>query len=346
MNREYHMDRDGAEEVTASGAPFAVDGDNPPANGAAAAFLADQRSRRRRSRRPDPTRRIAIERRGVIWVLCVWVTLAFLFFLWQAINYRGLVARLAEWQFGRFDNYWPSLTVLGLAAFFSLPIIIITLLVHRRRKGEELATHAQIVLNTARHLKQAFATLTLISTAAAILCIILLLTLPPTEGRPLPVAVGGAGSIDPGEGPRTLLGYVDLRSVARYDEDLLITGRTLYFAPVRASSDDRSIARYFVEVHYSPDGPQRFYPIMTGVLRHRGLPGEIASLYRGARFPVADDNYLLYRSGYQLRWRYYVLAAEFGIGGVLLGIVTLILRRRARVFAQQLAGEETRLAAP
>ncbi|MBN8829428.1 MAG: hypothetical protein J0G94_02085 [Sphingomonadales bacterium] len=298
-------------------------------------------------------------------LLGFWIVLVGLFFLFQALNYRGLAGFLAEWQFLLFDRYWPTLTLLFLTTLFSLPpIILVWILRVRQRRKERSATgyidNRRIVQGKFARTESFFLGACAGGLLAAVIVLILSLQLPSDEGLPREIELGKPEAIAPVEGRAVLRGNVDLSETAQFNEDLLLVKRTLYFAPIRPPHDTGPL-RYFVEVRREnvPDYDdirfpkderlvkvwrfrvpnQTFTPYTNGLLRRHGLPGEIATLYRLAGHKVHYDNYVLFSSLEQLTWRYYVLAGEFFVWAVLAAIGAFIFGRRRRAVERRIREE-------
>ncbi len=299
--------------------------------------------------------------------LLAWVVIVCLVFLWQALEYRGLVAWLAEFQFLQFDRYWPTLTFVALAAIFSSPLILVVALMRADQRRNDALRAAQLdderqLLGRTRRLYEFFVAVSLGSLAAALLCLVLMMRLPGEEGAARSIVMGSPDAIAPIDGRATITGAVDVRETSQFNENLLLVKRTLYFAPVRTGPADRSPLRYFVEVRREdvPPGYNRiefpdekddvhvyrfrvprlaFSPYMTGMLKRNALPGEITHLYRYAGYTMAPDNYVLFRSAGQLRWRYYMMAGQFAISAILAGAFALFVRRRERRLRDAVVGE-------
>lgn len=292
-----------------------------------------------------------------MWVLGVWLALVGLFFLKQTVDYSGLIARLAEWQFLLFDRYWPTLTFLTLTLFCSSPLIISLWLIRARQRRDEKLGPARvddgrILIGRLTRLQSFFMGIAIGSVVAALISLFLMLRLPSDAGAPRSIVVGSPDAMAPADGPATLTGLVDLSQTAQFNENILLVKRTLYFAPVRSGPDDKSPLRYFVEVRrndvkgynrirfpkerdlvrlwrYDVPGLS-FTPYQNGMLVRRALPGEILNGFRYAGFQVESDNYVLFRSKDRLSWRYQVIAGEFLLAAFLAGIMAWVMRRRRR----------------
>jgi membrane protein implicated in regulation of membrane protease activity len=299
-------------------------------------------------------------------LLGFWMVLVALFFLFQALDYRGLAGWLAERQFLYFDHYWPTLTFLGLTALFSIPFIIAVWLLRRRQRRMEQSTTGRIDDRRIVHGKLARTEAFFVGACAggllaAIIVLIMRLQLPSDEGLPRSIVLGTPDAIAPVEGRAVLRGQVDLSETAQFNEDLLLVKRTFYFAPIRARGETGAL-RYFVEVrrNAATQGyddirfPEAKHPVQVwrfrvpretftahtdGLLRRHALPGEIVNLYRLAGHEVDSDNYVLFSSIERLSWRYYVLAGEFCLWAVLAGIAALLLARRKRAVERRMKEE-------
>lgn len=315
----------------------------------------------------DAYERVSRQLNLAVRLLGVWVVLVGLFFLFQALDYRGIIAQLAEWQFLHFDRYWPTLTFVAMTSLLCAPLLVaIWLLRVRQRRDESFGParvdDGRIVRGRLERLQGFFTGVAAGSVIAAVIVLILRLQLPTDEGSPRSIVMGSPDAIAPVEGRAVLTGTVDLRETAQFNENLLLVKRTLYFAPLRNGPGDTSPLRYFVEVrrtdvqgHYDkidfPEGEDlvhawrfrvpgiEFTPYMNGMLRRRALPGEIANLYRYVGYRVDRDNYVLFSSLDRLTWRYYVLAGEFGFSAILSGIAAFIFHRRKRSVTERLKDE-------
>lgn len=323
------------------------------------------------------TRRLPVERDAydrvsrqlniAIRFLGFWIAIASLFFLFQALDYRGIIRRLAEWQFLHFDRYWPALTFIAVTTAFCTPLVLaVWLLRVRQRRSETFGParidDARILRGRLARLQGLFAGIGAGSLLAALVVLVLRLQLPSDSGTPRSIVLGSPDAIAPVEGRAVITGTVDLRETAQFNENLLLVKRTLYFAPVRASAQDEEPLRYFVEVRREdskgPYDPIRFpkeddlvrvwrfhvpgivfTPYMDGVLRRRALPGEIVNLYRHAGYDVDSDTYVLFSARDKLSWRYYVLAAEFGLAALIAGLLAFIFARRKRAVTARIRAD-------
>lgn len=310
----------------------------------------------------DAYDRVSRQLNFAVRALGFWIAIVGLFFLFQALDYRGIVASLAEWQFLHFDRYFPTLTFVAVTTLFCAPLIAAVWLLRTRQRRDETLGPARvddgrIIHGRLARLQGFFSGIAAGSLLAAIVVLVLRLQLPADDGLPRSIILGTPDAISPVEGHAVITGEVDLTETAQLNENLLLLKRTLYFAPVRAPGDKGPL-RYFVEVKRNDlDGrydridfpkdemarvwrfripSQIFTPYMQGVLSRRALPGELVSLYRYAGYEVDSDNYVLFSSLDKMSWRYYVLAAEFGISAGIAAIAAFIFARRKRAITNRL----------
>ncbi len=323
---------------------------------------------RREAVGPDAYERVSRQLNLAVRLLGFWIAIVSLFFLLQALNYRGVVGQLAEWQFLHFDRYWPTLTYVAVTALFSTPLILAVWLLRVRQRRSETFGPARVddgrvIKGRLARLQGLFTGIAIGSLLAAIIILIMRLQLPSDDGPPRSVVLGSPDAIAPVEGRTVITGTVDLGETAQYNENLMLVKRTLYFAPVRSGNDPKEPLRYFVEMRRDDvKGPYdaikfprqkdelvrvwrfrvpgiSFTPYMQGVLRRHALPGEIANLYRYAGYTVDQDNYVLFSSEDKLSWRYYVLAVEFGLSALISAIAATIFARRQRVVNRRMREE-------
>lgn len=261
------------------------------------------------------------QKRTATIVSALWLAMLAGMFVWQATQYQGVVGLLAEWQYRVLDHYYPGITIAGLGLFFSLPLILMLLILWRRwrRKNEEVGDPVAHMLNASTRLRRWCNALSVFAAAAAALVLVLAYFLP-KEGMPVHlIDVRAAQSPKIPEGSATVIGPVDMDALVRFDDTALLFHRRLYFAPIRYRVNGEALpARFFVQVEERADLPRHFVPLVSGVLAQSALPGDVAQLYRNIRYPVSERPYLLYKDGATLRWRYYMLASQIALVALLL----------------------------
>lgn len=300
--------------------------------------------------RIEPGRRQR-NRRRTAQALWTWAIIVALFFLWQAVTYRGLAAMAAEWQFDRLGRYYPVLTLLLLAAMFGSPVLY--LLRSRARPEPQAADQAgptptpamsnEAEAKSARFLKLLYGAATALLACAVAIVLAMVVMLPGTGGPPATITVGSAGALQPAAGPVTLIGHVAYDRTAAFEENFLAFRRDFRFAPMMPAlpegvmpaqpegatppQPNGEAVRYFVEL--TPDGPAP-----SAASRHQGmlvrdaLPGELLLLYQYAGFDIARPHYVLFASATSMRWPYLETAGEFAGWALLVLFAALIQRRR------------------
>lgn len=273
------------------------------------------------------------QKRTATVVTTLWLALLGGMFVWQATQYHGFVAWLAEWQYRVLDHYYPGITIALLCLFFSIPLIVMLLILWRRwrRKNEETGDPVAVMLGASRRLRRLCSVLAALSGAVALIVYGLTLLLP-REAMPVHLidSRNAESAIIP-EGSATVVGPADMEALVRFDDKALLFHRRLFFAPVRYRIHGEALpARFFVQVEERADLPRHYLPIRTGVLAQGALPGDVDQLYRNIDYPVTDRPYLLYKDGATLRWRYYMLAGQLAIIALLLGLAAWRERLRGK----------------
>lgn len=284
--------------------------------------------------------RLDRQKRVTGWIAMVWLGAVAALFAWQASAYRGFVEVLAEWQYARLGHYYPGITFVLLCLFFSIPLLILIVLLWRRWKRQEakIADLRAEVLGFSRRLQRFCAVTAFLAAGVAFGSLMVGLLLPGDGG---PTRVVDVRALQPNavvpEGRATLRGSADLNAIVRFDEQALLMHRRLYFAPLTSEGGTaEKPARFFVEVREMAHLKAPFVPVMSGVLVHGALPGDVRNLYRSAQLPLDDRPWLLYRNAAQLRWRYFMIAAQLGVVAILLGVAARFEARRRRRLEERL----------
>lgn len=271
------------------------------------------------------------ERRVVIaWAIPLLISL---WLLWQTVNYRGLIALAAEWQFNIFGRYYPTLTFLLLALIIFSPLMIWSAIRRRRARSADDGDFGSSEVARRRHGALAVLRLLLASAiAAAIVGLIALLSLaalPSSSGPVQRVAAGQLGQDLPDEGPTALTGIVVFDRTTAFDEDLWLVRRSVRFAPMVGRDEDGRRLRFFVELPANErnSNPPQFMT-RQGVLQRGGLPGEILRLYRYVGYQVDDPYYVLFASRATMHWPHYLVAAESVLVALLILLAAALVRSR------------------
>lgn len=298
---------------------------------------------------------LASLRGNIVPVTVAFALFIFLVLLPQSIFYRGLVSRLAEWQFYLFGNYFPILTMVIPVLLLTLLLLLILWIVFRiRRKKEEdqpeltLAEQVKRTVGKTKRAMLSFFVLSGLSIIAVLVTLVLVFNLPNDSGTPQNIDVGSLPFAEPREGPAKLNGALDWQKLATIKRDLVLANQRTYFIPIVSRLADRKSTRYFVQVFRAEfvlprnrlpgrvperdhlleqgriiptkDGPSGS---VSGVLRQDGLPDEIVLLYQKAGVEVHPDHYVLYRDISDLSWPYWGAFWQFlilAIGALLIGL--------------------------
>lgn len=271
-------------------------------------------------------RRAAIETSG----LSCWVALVALFFLWQAIGYRGVISWLGEWQFDTFGVYYPTLTYVLIVVVLAAPGLLLFL---KPRTQSEREGPAAATLRSSRSFERVLLGISAAFGVAMLLALLTIFGLPDDKGAVQTIALDQPVEAAPIEGPTTISGHILYANTALMDENLLVTRRATHFVPIATSDADRNL-RYFVELDASSPRPSHQATSVTGILKYNGLPGEIVRLFRHAGFGVDVPNYVLFSNQAAMRWPHFILAAEMTLGALLFLALYFWQRRNVRKLSE------------
>lgn len=270
----------------------------------------------------------------ISYLTSLWIMVLAAVFAWQALQYRGIVSRLAEWQYYRFDYYYPGITFFLLCLIFSLPLFLIRLLLRRQRSADEQPLSdvetGTLLLGKLRRQQYILSGAAVISGVIAVAVFIASLFLPGNEPNVQRIEAARQGQGGIAEGRTELVGYADMQSVVRFDMWALLAWQREYIAPVRAYAGDKGPARFFVHVRGTGNPQSPFEPIMSGVLKKDALPGDVYILYQQNMQPGTKNTWLLYKDRDQLSWRHRMVAAQMAILAAISGIVAWLIKRRRK----------------
>lgn len=255
-----------------------------------------------------------------------WAVVVILYFLWETLGYRGIYARVAEWQFDQFGHYFPMFNYGLLVLLFASPVFWLARLSPRsKRRGE--AIHR--ALATGNRFRIFLLALAGIFGAAALGTVLWTVTLPAMSA---PTDHVSAGSSQAGvkTGPATLSGHILYSRTSAYSQTILLKKRGVRFAPVLATSPGNRAIQYFIELAPSDvfveDAGDKV-STRAGVLMPNSLPGSIVLLYRYAGYDVANPYYVLYTSPKTIRWPYYLAALQL-LTAALISLIAALLQHR------------------
>lgn len=270
------------------------------------------------------THRKRNRRQVMTGVIIVWAALVSLVFFWQLVQYDGLIERLAEWQFSTFGYFNPSITYLALVALLASPGLLVFLRVRHRDSEQRLAV---ATLRSAIVFRRVVLGLSAACFAAAIVTLLMLLTLPTSVGAVRQIDLGQPVVTLPQEGPTTIDGRILYDRTAVLGEDLVVAHRTLLIAPMLSPTSANADLQFFVELPPETDtqtgavqsraAQNRGASSMTGILKRNALPGEIVALFRYAGYRIEPPYYVLFAGKASMRWPYYEIAGELALVALL-----------------------------
>ncbi len=259
--------------------------------------------------------------------IIVWTGLVSLFFLWQIVQYQGVMAQFAEWQFYSFGHYYPSVTYLAIVVVLASPGLLLFLRVRHRESEQRLA---EATLRSAIIFRRVVLGVAAACLVAAIATLLLLLTLPRAGGTQTRIDLSHPLLTLPHEGATTITGAVLYDRTAAFEEDLVVARRTLRFAPIVSPQSSSLDLQFFVELPSEAVAQSGATSSVSGVLRRNGLPGEIVQLFRYAGYRVEPPQYVVFASEATMRWPYFKVAGELGLVALLFLLVGLFQHRRIK----------------
>ncbi|QJU59668.1 hypothetical protein HL653_19615 [Sphingomonas sp. AP4-R1] len=300
------------------------------------------------TRAPVPARRRRVSPR--LTVLWLWVLVVVLYFAWEAATYRGLFAILAEWQFDRLGQDLPTFNFCLLTMALAWPALLI--LRRRRVTDEEAAEYArdhavpddeldddawereaQLALFSAQDYMHFLLGFGAALGVAALVALLWTFTLPTGREQPKTFTPSVVGGPVPQEGTARMEGSVRYGRIASFNRGILFFNRTALFAPIIPPKGSDGRVQYFVEflpVERPDIAAGDTISHRTGILVHADLPGALVRLYRYLGYHPAEHYYVLYASAATIRWPYYIIAAQFLLGGLLFAATGLGQWRHVR----------------
>lgn len=278
-----------------------------------------------------PARERASPRRGQIVVALI--ALLFLFLLWQAFTYSGLIEKLAEWQFSWLRYWFPSFTLLLFCAAATLIWLVVGGLWawRRKRKMRDNGTwvEADEIARKKRRMGIATSGLLMVATLCALLVLgglVHWLRIPPLDNGPAR-AWNASGVLR--EGRTSLAGAAPIGPIARYREAIFDIGPDVYFVPIARRGGINGELTVFVELTMV-NGKPRLVNSREGVLRRNALPGEIAILYGANGYSVTEKPAVIFRNTASASRATLVFMIEMLAAGLICLVFGLFLRRRYR----------------
>jgi hypothetical protein len=269
-------------------------------------------------------------------VLTAWAMIVTFYFLWETIAYRGLYARLSEWQFEQFGHYLPMLTISILIFIFASPALWLARLAPETKNRRSTADQARLV--SYRFSRILFGVSGALA-VAALGTFLWTFTLPTLKAPQHHIVVGQGDKIDVAPGPATLSGTIVYTRTSAFTQQILFKRRGVRFAPVIAPGQPAQSIRFFTELAPSDafvTGDIRPVSTRAGILERNALPGSIVRLYRYAGYKVENPYFVLYTSQQTLRWPYYLTAIQLLVASLVVLIAALLQYRHVRSLDEEL----------
>lgn len=278
---------------------------------------------------------------SIVRTLCrTWIIACFGYFGWEALAYRGLFKRLAEFQISQMGGYAPLLTYFFLAGLTAIPA---WLLLKRARRRHLIAAGLDdgdaYRLEQLRALQAILRGFALVTSASAIAFgLYASLALPDLKGPIQSIAASEVSSVNIIEGPARLVGG-EIGEVALFGQSWLIGGDRMAFAPYRVASNRPGAASLFVQLPV-PDSRERpkfrQQTSWSGIIVKNGLPGTVRTLFGSVGIGIAEPHYTLYSSEYDLKIWYWLQSIQWALVTFFLLGCTWLLSRQAKGLEQSI----------
>ena len=267
-----------------------------------------------------------------------WLGLAGLYFLWEAMNYRGIYGRLAELQIQYFGAYAPLLTFLFLLGFAALPAwLVLRFLRRREQEGQSISEALTLQIKRGKRLRTilyGFAAATTVVLVGFVAFILFLL--PSPQGNAQTIAASDIRTIAVKEGPARLVGG-ELGTIVFFGQDWFIGDDRMAFAPYRAAGEGR-LVRVFVQLEAKNKTQLANItqsPAWSGILVEGGLPGTARVLFNSLGFGISEPYYTLYRDEYSMKIRYWLQAIQWTILAAFLVLFGRMQTRRVKKLEEE-----------
>ena len=268
-----------------------------------------------------------------------WTLICGLYFLWEALAYRGLFGRLAEFQIARFGSYVPLLTYLALFVLAVVPAWIIAWFLARRHEEElDLGELIELRLTQARKLRLLLVALATASFSVAVgFAVYALWFLPGQNGELRTIAASEFGSVPVQEGPTRIVGG-ELGTVIFFGQDWFIGDDRMAFSPYRPVADSDGLSRVFVQLETTGKKDREAIaqrPAWSGIIVEGGLPGTVRVLFNYIGVGISDPYYTLYQNEYALKVRFWLQSIQWAFLTLFLILLVLLQRKTIRNLERQ-----------
>ncbi len=269
-------------------------------------------------------------RRHVFLPLGILVGL-FMLTLWGGFSYSGLLARMAEWQFSYFGEWYPMISVLS---FCGLAVLLWRLFGWGRKRRLVAKKQWTPLDERKRRISlphTSYATLLTLAGFCFALVMIGFLYWLSLPGSGSTAVLPKNNVVQLQEGPSNLTGSRAIGPISRYREAIFDIGPSQYFAPIAERKSRNGISEYylFAELKMTKDGP-RLANNRAGILRRAALPRELVVLYRSNGHAVADNPAVVFLTAASSGRATLVFMLEALAVGILCLIFALVMRRSYR----------------
>lgn len=250
--------------------------------------------------------------------------------------YTGLNNRLGEWQFSTFGIYLNVTTVLIFVALIALLWRIGRAITKRDHSEENERESLRKSLSFMTISQKIVNWLGIALFISALITFGYLLLLPSEDQKIRQVTVAEAAN--GAEGPVELRAVSATGPTSRFRQGFLFWQRTYYFMPIasRRRADNSAEATLFIEVPARL--AQSSSAISTkGLLRRDALPDEVATMYRNAKFPVAQSARIIFDNEQSSDWPARVLLYDLLLLGVMSFAFGWALKRRRMRLEKELS---------
>ena len=268
-----------------------------------------------------------LERITAGWALLVGAVL-----IWQTVTYSGVIARLSEWQFGRFERMFPVSTILLITLLLSLPLLFLLVSRHRRYRRVRGEPPLTVQALRERRVSRWLAGSTLVMSGFALIAAILTLIQSPSDDGQTLSDMFGADAI-------TKEGVVDARARVRtdlvgyYEKRGLFWKSGVYLAPIEPSTNPTKLTHFLVVDKASIGEPSEWS--VRGYVRRTRLPGGFERLFGNTGYTLQRPAYVVYPdAGEAFRARFGLaesllrFAFVIGLGWLLHRLLVRLRRRR------------------
>jgi hypothetical protein len=261
----------------------------------------------------------------------VWTALCAAYFLWEALSYRGIFSRLAEFQISKFGTYAPLVTYLAILAVVVVPVwIIARLLLKKAEDSLELPALMALKITQARRLRLFLTALGATTFAITLGFVVYAVWLLPTQSGTLQtISASEFGAVPIKEGPARVVGG-DLGTIIFFGQDWFVGDDRMAFAPYRTEAANDGLAHIFVQLEATDRNELKKItqrPFWSGIIVEGGLPGPVRVLFNYIGVGLSDPYYTLYQNEYSLKIRYWLQAIQWFLLSAFLFVLVVLQAR-------------------